>query len=885
MLKCKRLALLWLALSLPLFAQTYPAEYATPSVIAAGSQNVSIALTAVGSPANGGRNWTSGAAPFTADGLSIQSQSVTDANHATVVVNASSTPQMSVVQDPYTGNNFVVYVKYPFSLNHTYIKTGTTRTLAAQGVGTNWTSSTTFTLSGCPTASISSKAVTSATSVDLTIAAGNTDCSGVTITDGSTSKTATFDIYTPKTYYVRGDGGGLYTAARDAAGDKDVRCSGFSNAAYPGTGKNQACAISDLRLLFDDQQHYGQQVSILQHGDTAILTSVYPTVNGVLQTGWRMGWDPGTDYNKQPWCVGTGQGPFYCNNPKLPEDISLLGENYASCSTGVSTSGTNAGLDGTADRTKMVQVFGGQSLYTMFSLGGSKHFTAACLELTSHSNCLAGGQTPGGQTPTSAPQCNNQSFPYDDYSDDAFDSDTSTDNAVFRDLWIHNMKSRGFKGAYGSTGVTAVRVTIGYAKSTGWDLDAGNNGSTALGAVLSPANNTIPNIKDDGSGTYASPLFKLRASTIEWSGCAQQYPMPADKKAIPLDCFGQSTQGQGDGIGSANVNQETDVDLEQDIFRYNSQEGEDFGHVYGQEPHIFTAISNWAYGNQGSQLKNGGGFATVLYANNLLVGNCARFTAVFPDAPANYAADFTDYCRSGGDTFSVNFNDTTQATWVNNTVLTSANSGALWNCTPGLGQSNCTHANWTLINNIFRGYAEPFFYNSGGYGGTGKAAMYCGMGCNGNNQALTLGTWKLRNNNYYGFRTCPANSEPGPGQAVTLDASGETCTDPHFTNEPDLGSSQLANESDLDNFIASLDSSSPAIGGGATQNYVITDAAGASYLNPPSVGALERNSSITLPIGTTYYSSAATTPTQPTTPTTPVSSILHIFGTGLSGHF
>jgi hypothetical protein len=46
-------------------------------------------------------------------------------------------------------------------------------------------------------------------------------------------------------YYVRVDGGTRYSDA-----NINGQCNGMANAAYPGSGVNQACAFNDVRLLY-----------------------------------------------------------------------------------------------------------------------------------------------------------------------------------------------------------------------------------------------------------------------------------------------------------------------------------------------------------------------------------------------------------------------------------------------------------------------------------------------------------------------------------------------------------------------------------------------------------------------------------------------------------
>ena len=58
------------------------------------------------------------------------------------------------------------------------------------------------------------------------------------------------------TFYVRPDGGTRYTVNAS-----DGQCDGKADASYAstgGTGRNQHCAFSDWRLMYDDLHSYGQ---------------------------------------------------------------------------------------------------------------------------------------------------------------------------------------------------------------------------------------------------------------------------------------------------------------------------------------------------------------------------------------------------------------------------------------------------------------------------------------------------------------------------------------------------------------------------------------------------------------------------------------------------
>ena len=505
------------------------------------------------------------------------------------------------------------------------------------------------------------------------------------------------------------------------------------------------------------------------------------------------------------------------------------------------------------DKSKLTQIYGTNGLLTLFPLGNTAYVDFQCLEITRHSGCIRNGNNSDGSIDTRMARCNYSTLPFDTSSDNAFYQDSTVSNGTFKDLYMHGLAVRAIKGPEGwspdGTGNYIIDDVLGaYNEGTTYDLDDGNN-YAVNGIYNSPADNTVPNVLPDGKNTYGSPLFSMTNSTIEWTGCFEQYPIPANHKVWPTQCYGQRNGGQGDGIGSANANNNIDVFMDHDILRYNTQEGEDFGHVFGAEPHNFTFTNSLAYGNAGSQVKDGGGFKNVLYANDLIIGNCNRFTSPIADTPAGYALNMTDVCRSGGDVVSVNFNDTTRMVMRNITVVgSSGGSTILFACAPNNGQADCHDATWEVSNSIFRGYADTYSVSTeGNYGTKGAPAMYCGYGCNGNNTVYTLASWTLKNNMYYGFYACPANGQAGesPTFAAAFSSTGETCVDPLFQNEPNLGTTVQKLESDLDQFNFSLTSNSPAVHSGVTLASPTVDFDGNTFAK--SLGALELGSTAYAP--------------------------------------
>lgn len=69
----------------------------------------------------------------------------------------------------------------------------------------------------------------------------------------------------PTTWYVRSDGGTRYSLS-----NQNGECNGTTDAAYPGAGINQPCALSDPRFLYSTGSYLPYKW-IISGGDTVIL--------------------------------------------------------------------------------------------------------------------------------------------------------------------------------------------------------------------------------------------------------------------------------------------------------------------------------------------------------------------------------------------------------------------------------------------------------------------------------------------------------------------------------------------------------------------------------------------------------------------------------------
>ena len=596
------------------------------------------------------------------------------------------------------------------------------------------------------------------------------------------------------TWYVRPDGGTRYSANATQG-----QCDGKGDGPYVGSGVDQHCAFNDFRFLYDDQS-YGNSAWVIAGGDTVILRG----------GPWRVGFDQGNGPNDK-WCLG-GNGQTSCFNPTIPagtptQHTRILGENYASCNTSASTT----------DRSKLTQLFGGFDLLMTLNLDGAQYTDVECIELTRHSQCTRNGLYNGHNYPAGC----STSFPVDDSADNGIFTDVNTHDVLLQDMYIHGFPDRAIIGPIGGL-FTTNRVDMEYNAFTGWDFDDGR-------ATKSTNNATSVN-------NYL---------TIGFSGCDQEYPIVHNYPIIA--CYTQSTQGQGDGIGTPTT--PLNFSCDHCDFHYNMQDAADVGHVYLSNISFTHSI---AYGNLGGTYKSGPNSSFTL-TNSVSIANCQRVKAPLGDAPPTYNQAVVDTCRAG-DQLGINFPSgyPATATVENNTLIGYESTFVDSICFTPVGAvvdpKTCNYS-FTFRNNIVLGY------NEASYSADQKPGMW----------NVNLPTVQ-DHNIFYGLRYTPA-------------LSGDRTIDPLFVNEPDP-ISPMSSETVLDNFNFALAQGSPAIGAGAVVAQLTNDYNNFVRLSPTSLGALEYGSVLSAaatpnpapnPTPTPAPPPIISTPTPTPTPTPPPS--------------
>jgi hypothetical protein len=263
--------------------------------------------------------------------------------------------------------------------------------------------------------------------------------------------------------------------------------------------------------------------------------------------------------------------------------------------------------------------------------------------------------------------------------------------------------------------------------------------------------------------------------------------------------------------------------IDHSIFRYNTQDGLDLGHVDTGGPYTLSITNSLAYSNNGGTFKMGGNFGNVIFTNNVAIADCQRMAYPITGTPSTYNTNLSDFCRAQ-DAIPFDFRQNTQVLIANNTIVSYAPTTfdiACWDA-PGFGGNNngCGGAVLNMFDNIVIGYDNPATYNGGGQVG-GPGLFYF---------QSSIGTMNRHNNIFYGI---------GHGFTCPTGYTGEECVSPGLVGQP-TGNGSTFVQTQLDNYNFNLAPGSPATGTGITYTGVpALDYNGVQRPNPPSIGAVE----------------------------------------------
>lgn len=253
-------------------------------------------------------------------------------------------------------------------------------------------------------------------------------------------------------YYVRSDGGSA------------DQCTGLVQAAYPGSGENQACAWNHP---FQALPPGGRPR--IAGGDTLIIG----------QGSYMLGYGaPGAENCEY-------EGSYECSMPPVPSGpdaehpTRILGEGWeADCST-------------------PPELWGSGRAFQMLNLTGSSNVSLGCLEITDHSSCIEDHLFTTGGSPYT---CQRDTPPYGDWAAVGLYAEDST-NVSIKNVNIHGMANTGIlAGRLTDWSVENLRL-VGNGLA-GWNFD----------------------LVGDGSNSENHGTLIFRHWQVEWNGCGETYP-------------------------------------------------------------------------------------------------------------------------------------------------------------------------------------------------------------------------------------------------------------------------------------------------------------------------------------------------------------------------
>ena len=590
------------------------------------------------------------------------------------------------------------------------------------------------------------------------------------------------------TWFIRPDGGTRYSVNVPQG-----QCDGQADVAYPGTGTNQHCAFNDFRYLWDDDSGVvGLGAWIIAGGDTVVVRgcSALPTQMNAANPTCRIGWDINTGGgSSNQWCTNVGN--YGCNNPPIPagtatQHTRILG----GCAYGTYTCSPVNTYPLTSNN--LTQIFGGMGLTWTFNIGSTQYVDIEGIELTTHNGACTYGGSPG--YPRS---CNNNS-PLDDYSQNGFQFNNASANITLQDVYVHGFNASGLYGPIGGQ-ITLTRVFTGFNGFAGWNFQDNSDTPNASGSAI--------------TASYV---------TMMGNGCYEQYPI-VNPQYPARACYDDVSGGFGDSWSGQDTNLDS-FTCDHCVQMYNTKDG-----FIGPHAAIKTLIitNSTSIGNMGQQWKWGGQVnSTVLFQNNLTVGNCARMSELIPGAAQIFAQSsglpgsyLSDFCRAAGDTMDILTQVGSTNNFYGNTVVMADSTGIDYNCGPaGGGATNCGSVANIWQDNNFLGYAPSFVY-------------------------LAPGLWYVVPNSNINI-TSSYNNEFGIRNGDTCGTNNITCADPLLVNEP--AAPWPGTQTDLDVFNPFVtgnsfqpSSGSPLVGAGTAVNGLTLDYNGKTRPNPPSIGAVE----------------------------------------------
>jgi len=358
------------------------------------------------------------------------------------------------------------------------------------------------------------------------------------------------------TWYVRLDGG------------TSKQCAGTTNAAYPGSGTGQACALNHPAWALGATG----TTALMKGGDTLVIDDTNHTTGAQAQyeIGYGM---PNTSsancslnltFNCVMSPVPSGPSP---TNP-----TTIVGIGY---STGCSAK---------------PQLWGTDGVDQIFNVTGASNVDMECMEVTDHSNCGLGVGNPVCAQNWSSGKLSGG------WSKNGVYGGGGESNLTFKNIDVHGFANEGFHMG-GINGITFSYVNMDGNYVANWDGDIGetNNVSYNSGTIL------LDHVKNRFAGCSEAYPRSSSFNTADYSNCTDENDNPP---------------GYGDGVGMYTTGGNWVVTDSE--FSHNTQDGLDL--LYHDATGSIVVQRSLFEGNDGNQLKASA--SSIDVENSILIGNC-----------------------------------------------------------------------------------------------------------------------------------------------------------------------------------------------------------------------------------------------------------------------